>query len=236
MQHIAKAYFSLTGEAPSEETIQRLSKIQAALQIPETDALWSVYMASELYLSMYEDIPEKIRETSEHTLRTGSQALSDVLKDLVSDLETKYLNHISSLEELLTKFRNRMVAAQAKAILVAYLGAGFGVLLGAATGYGVWAYHLNSARKDEASVIRRVEIAKQYLSETQPVVQKLREEYRQLEPYGVGLIRIEDDAVLVRVPNRSAIHDGSLTIHNCTWFNQTHIPCVKLEPEKAETN
>jgi len=59
MQHMAKANFFLTGEAPSEETIQRLSKIQAALKIPETDALWSVYMASELYLSMYEDIPEK---------------------------------------------------------------------------------------------------------------------------------------------------------------------------------
>ncbi len=233
MKHIAKAYFSLTGEAPSEATIQRLSKIQAALQIPESDALWSVFIAFDLYLTMYENIPDKIREASKHTIRTGSQSLSDVLRDLVSDLETKYRNHISSLEELTTKFRNRMFAAQAKAILVAYLGAGVGILLGAATGYGVWAYHLNSARKDEASVLRLVETAKQYLAETQPVILSLREEYKKLEPYGVGLIRIEDDAVLVRVPNRSSIHEGSLRIHSCTWFNQTHVPCVKLEAKES---
>ena len=107
-----EAYARLFGEEASDKTRLRLLEVQKALRIHGGDALWSLFVALEYYLRMYERFPEEIREQSETLLeqhkaaskQDAETAMAEVTQSLSAHVE-KVLPKLLSVSERRLKWK-----------------------------------------------------------------------------------------------------------------------------------
>lgn len=97
-----ETFIELFKRQPSESDKIRLMSVQKALQLPDDDPLWVIFLALDYYHKLYEDAPAKILEATQNAARiTISSAETSTTEKLVNGALTivqERLGRIRSLQ------------------------------------------------------------------------------------------------------------------------------------------
>ena len=100
---VAHLYQSVTGEAPDEDSMQRMRRVGDALGLKNNDALWSILAALDYYLQLYETIPDDIRDAGDFALQTWQKQATEANRQIAAD-ETEMRQQCAATIQLMRRF------------------------------------------------------------------------------------------------------------------------------------
>jgi len=100
---VAHLYQSVTGEAPDEDSMQRMRRVGDALGLNGNDALWSILAALEYYLRLYEEIPDDIRDAGDFALQTWQKQATETNRQIAAD-EAEMRQRCAATIQLMRRF------------------------------------------------------------------------------------------------------------------------------------
>jgi hypothetical protein len=113
---LARLFLEVCGEPPDDTSLLRMRRVSAALNLRDNDALWSVLVALEYYVRLYEAIPERIRQAGAggvDAARAEAQAATQALMVQHRDALARCKETITLAEKMTVEHEARYRAALA---------------------------------------------------------------------------------------------------------------------------
>jgi hypothetical protein len=123
---LEEAFGKLLGRQPSDKERQDLYRTRDALALRDNDALWLLLMALGHYQTLYQGVPERIRETAKETLSQVKEAADAQMRASAAVTERELAQAIARTADRIAK-----EAARVRMLrwAVVYLAASVGALV-----------------------------------------------------------------------------------------------------------
>lgn len=130
------AFETLVGRPIKPEERERLFRIREALGIGRDDPIWTIFVALDFHRSLYDAIPDQIRDAAAHAAATGESAAKAAAEDAFKASAVLLAEDVAySARKIAKQQTNRLFATQiAIAITVAVFALAGATLMGRTLG------------------------------------------------------------------------------------------------------
>ncbi|MEC4683072.1 MAG: hypothetical protein VST70_05270 [Nitrospirota bacterium] len=173
---VEKVFENVTGRKMSPDEVTRYLKFQKEFEIPDTDAIWMMFIWFEFYQRIFEQFPTSARAECEAVTRQIKEASATVVRSAAAEIDTmtsrtkqeiaKALGQsmTGAVDKAIAQITESVAVQAAKAQARKWLSIGGGVILLVIllTGGGSWYYfsnQINQVRTVDAVKLRAVEEA-----------------------------------------------------------------------------
>jgi hypothetical protein len=185
--NVEQTFKNVVGREMSPDEVTRYLKLQKEFEIPDTDAIWMMFIWFEFYQRIFEQFPASARAECEAVTRQVKEASAGVIRASAAEIEKSQAAAKTEIDTMTARTKQEIakalgqsmtgavdkaiaqitesVAVQAaKAQAMKWLSIGGGVILLAIllTGGGAWYYfstQINQVRAVDAAKLRAVEEA-----------------------------------------------------------------------------
>ena len=116
---VEKVFENVTGRKMSPDEVTRYLKFQKEFEIPDTDAIWMMFIWFEFYQRIFEQFPASARAEAEAVTRQVKEASATVVRSAAAEIEKSQATSKSEIEALTARTKQEISKALGQAMTVA---------------------------------------------------------------------------------------------------------------------